>query len=68
MQLENRSSDLIDIRSITIDKNLSKQERIAEYIRQVKNPYRFKCGDFVISVRYSDHGPTLDECLQRLLT
>ena len=68
MMTQKDKTELVDIRTILIDKNLSKQERIAEYIRQVKNPYRFKCGEFVISVRYSDHGPTLDECLQRLLT
>ena len=59
--------NLVDIRSITIDKTLSKEERIAEFIRQIKNPYCFKCGKFVVKARYADNGPSLEQCLQAIL-
>ena len=31
---------LVDINDISVDKDLPKSERIKEYIRQIKNPYR----------------------------
>ena len=60
-------ADLVDIKNITVDKSLPKQERIAEFIRQIKDPYRFKCGKFIVTARYAESGPTLEECLQRLV-
>lgn len=59
--------DLVDIQSISVDKNLSKDERIAEFIRQIGNPYCFKCGKFVVKARYADNGPSLEDCLQAIL-
>ena len=66
--LENiNSSDLIDIRSVSVDRNLPKQERIIEYIRQIKNPYRYKCGKFTIVEKHTVGGPSLEDCLRRLM-
>lgn len=61
-------NELVDIRDILVDKNLSKEERIAEYVRQIKDPYCFKCGNFTVRARFADNGVTLEDCLQRLLT
>ena len=36
------NGSLVDIRDVTVDKELSREERIAEFVRQIKNPYRFK--------------------------
>ena len=38
------ADELVDIREVSVDKNLPKEERIAAFIRQIKNPYRFRCG------------------------
>jgi len=59
--------NLIDIQSITVDKTLTKEERIADFIRQIGNPYCFKCGKFIVKARYADNGPSLEECLQSIL-
>lgn len=61
-------ADLVDIRDVSVDKNLPKQERIAEYVRQIKNPYHFKCGKFSVRVKYADDGMTIEDCLQLLMT
>jgi hypothetical protein len=58
---------LVDIRDVQVDSSLPKHERIAEYIRQIKNPYRFKCGAFTVSVKYADNGVTLEDCLKRIV-
>jgi len=62
------SNDLVDIRDVVIDKNLPKQERIAQYINRIKNPYKFKCGNFTVTARFVENGPTLEDCLINLMS
>jgi hypothetical protein len=64
---EQTSTPLVDIQDVTVDRNLPKQERIAEFLRQIKDPYRFKCGKFTVTARFSDNGVTLEDCLQRII-
>lgn len=59
--------NLIDIRDVKVDESLSKDERIAEYLRQIKDPYNFKCGNFEITAKYTENAPTLEDCLRSLL-
>ncbi len=58
---------LVDIRDVKVDKTLPKHERIASFIRQIKNPYHFRCGDFIITTRFTEGGQTLEQCLQGIL-
>ena len=60
-------TELIDIRNVSVRKDLSKERRVAEFIRQIGNPYRFKCGEFTVTARFVAGGPTLEDCLQRLM-
>ena len=59
--------DLVDIRDVCVDKDLPKQDRVAEFVRQIKDPYHFRCGKFVVTARFAEDGPTLEECLQRII-
>lgn len=61
------TDELVDIREVSVDKNLPKEERIVAFIRQIKNPYRFRCGDFVVNACFAGNGVTLEECLQGIL-
>lgn len=58
---------LADIRTIRVDPSLPKEERIKEYLRQIKKPYCFKCGKFAVHVQYTPDGPSLEECLKQVL-
>ena len=58
---------LKDIRDVSVDKDLPKKERIAEFIRQIKNPHLFRCGKYIVHARFSENGVTLEECLQGIL-
>ena len=62
------TDNLVDIRDVCVDKNLPKQERVAEYIRQIKDPYIFKCGRFIVTARFAEDAPALEDCLHRLIT
>ncbi len=58
---------LVDIRDIKIDENLPKEERIREYLRQVKNPYCFKVGSMVVKCSYSNDGVTIRDRFEQLV-
>ena len=55
---------LVDIRSVKIDQNLSKQDRIKSYINQIGNPYCYRDGDIVVGISYADTEISLEERLQ----
>ena len=58
---------LVDIRNVTVDKTLPRDERIAEYVRQIKNPYCFRCGEFIVNTSFAEAGPTIEDCLMGIL-
>lgn len=66
-EMRNPTDELVDIREISVDKKLPKEERIAAFVRQIKNPYRFRCGEFVVNASFAGNGVTLEECLQGIL-
>lgn len=67
-EMDTSTLDLLaDIREVSVDKNLPKEERINEFVRQIKNPYRFKCGKFVVNAKFSADGVSLEDCLQGIL-
>ena len=52
---------------IFIDRTLPKEERIKDFIRQIKNPYCHKSGDVVVKVEFSDTDITLEDCMEHYL-
>ena len=67
MQEIKNLDNLVDIRNISVDPGLSKDARIAEYLRQIKDPYHYKCANIAITSHYPKDGPTIEECLHGLL-
>ena len=65
---ESCSNPLVDIRSITVNRDLPREARILEFIRQIKNPYKFKCGKFTVTAKYTDKGLTLEDCLMQMIS
>lgn len=59
--------ELVDIHDVNVDANLPKQERIVEFIRQIKNPYLFKCGEFIVHAEYAKNGVSFEDCLERIV-
>ena len=41
-------SELVDIQDIVVKSQLPKEERIADFIQNIKNPYLCKCGNMVV--------------------
>lgn len=55
---------LVDVEDIQIRTDLPKRERIAEYIRQIKNPYCYISHGVVVKISFSGKC-TLEECLAK---
>ncbi len=60
-------SELVDIRDVCVDPNLPREERIAEFVRQIKNPYLFRYGGFVIHAKYAKDGPSFEDSIKQIL-
>jgi len=55
---------LVDIGDVVIDRNLPQEERIADFIRQIRNPYLYKCGKVIVKVTFADTSETLEDRLE----
>ena len=60
------TDDLVDIKSVKMDYDLSKLENVVKFIKEVKNPY-YKVGKVKVRVSYADTDRTLDESFAKLL-
>ena len=68
MKLEDVTLDDVDeLSSIKIDRRKSSNERILDFLIRVKNPYIFKVNGRLVRMRFSENGPTADECLTNML-
>ena len=54
---------LVDIRDVKVNTALPKRERALDFIRQIKNPYCYRHGKYVVKVAFSDTGVSLEERL-----
>lgn len=54
---------LVDIRDVKVNTALPKRERALDFIRQIKNPYCYKHGKYVVKVGFSDTEVSLEERL-----
>lgn len=56
---------LVDIKNVKIDREKKKQERIIDFLRQIKNPYCFVCNGIIVKTNYNSNEETLQEKLER---
>jgi len=59
--------ELADIQDVRIDMSLSKEERMESYLRQIKNPYCYRCGDMIVRVSFADTDATLEDRIRQYL-
>ena len=65
---DSAKESLVDIRDVKLDSSMEQADRVKSFIQQVKNPYRFKVGDVVVNVAYTNGGATLNECFADMLS
>ena len=55
------TQSLVDVTGILISDDMTKEERVAEFVKQVKNPYCFRVGNMVVKNVYSSDGISLKD-------
>jgi len=56
--------ELVERQSVKVNMSLPREERIKEYIKQIKNPYCYLDGDVVVKVSFQEEGVTLEQRLE----
>ncbi len=59
--------DLVDIRDVKINPALPKEERQKTYLKQIKNPYLYRCGDMVVRISFANTNVALEDRLKQYL-
>ena len=52
-------NNLVDIQDMVVESQLPKEERIANFIQNIKNPYLCKCGNMVVQSVFEETDITL---------
>lgn len=55
---------LVDIEDVHINPDLSDRERMLDYIRQIHNPYCYRCHGVTVKISFSGKD-RLEDCLAR---
>lgn len=55
--------DLVDIADVNIRTDLAKEERIKDYIRQIKNPYCYRCHGVTVKISFAGK-KKLEDCIR----
>ena len=58
---------LVDICDVKVNTALQGRERVLDFIRQVRNPYLYKCGKMVVKVSFGETEATLEDKLESYL-
>ena len=60
-------NELKDIRKVRIDRSQTKEKRIAQYLKQVGNPYMVRVGNVKVKIRFADNGVSFEDAFEDLL-
>lgn len=60
-------SELVERSSIVINPNASREERLSDYIKQIKNPYCYMDGKTVVKISFANTDTTMEDCIEHYL-
>lgn len=58
---------LADISKIHIDTRMPREQRLADFVHQIGNPYCYRCGKVVVKVSFAETNATLEDRLEHYL-
>jgi hypothetical protein len=62
-----KTSVLVEISTISVDKNLPQKERCADFKRQIKDMHNYQSGIFTVKAVYANNGATIEDCLRGMM-
>ena len=60
-------SELVDIKDVEVNINSPKNVKIKSFIRQIKNPYIYKCGKFVVKISFEENDKNVRDRLREYI-
>jgi len=60
-------SQLVERSTVRLNPDAPREERLREFIRQIKNPYCYLDGKTVVKITFSKTDTTLEDCLEHYL-
>lgn len=60
-------NELKDIRKVRIDRSQTKEKRIAQYLKQVGNPYMVRVGNVKVKIQFANNGVSFEDAFEDLL-
>ena len=60
-------STLVQRNSIRLEPTAARDDRLLDFIRQIKNPYCYLDGKTVVKITFSKTDTTLEDCLEHYL-
>lgn len=62
-----RREELADIGEVKVNKEKNREEQIKDYLEQIKNPYCYNYGEYIVKIGFEDTTVTLTDRLQELI-
>ena len=62
-----KREELADIREVEVNKRKSQEGQIRDYLEQIKNPYCYRYGEYIVKIGFEDTTVTLTDRLQELI-
>lgn len=62
-----KREELADIGEVKINKEKNREGQIRDYLEQIKNPYCYKYGEYIVKIGFEDTTVTLTDRLQELI-
>lgn len=58
---------LVQRSSVRLDPNAAREDRLRDFVRQIKNPYCYLDGKTVVKISFSHTDTTMEDCLAHYL-
>ena len=60
-------STLMQRSSVRLDPSAQREERLRDFIQQIKNPYCYLDGKTVVKISFTNTATTIEDCLENYL-
>lgn len=60
-------STLMQRSSVRLDPSAPREERLRDFIQQIKNPYCYLDGKTVVKINFTNTATTIEDCLENYL-
>lgn len=59
--------NLVDIRRVKVNSSQNREGKVKDFVRQIKNPYCYRYGDYIVKIGFEDTTVTLADRLKEMI-